>query len=147
MWSIFRQRMDSVIIMACIVTEHNAWTKLFPVPPVVTTISTRSAAYRNKFLKLLCNGLYLLICSINRILKGRTPFYSHSIIHSFPSIWYYTGCFMICGHHCRRLVSRNLRLKKFPSTWVLFSIVMLWPDNICSHTTRCILIDYFDWLF
>jgi hypothetical protein len=112
--------------MACVVTEHIAWTKLFPVPPVVTTISTKNPTYRNKFLKLLFSGLFLLICSINRILKGRTPFYFQSIVHSFPAICYYTGCFMICGRHCKRLVFRYLRSKKFPSTWVLFSIVILW---------------------
>jgi hypothetical protein len=120
-----RQRMDNVIIMACVVTEHIAWTKLFPVPPVVTTISTRNPIDRNTFLKLLCNGSFLLICSMNRIFEGCTPFYFQSIVHSFPTIWYYTGCFMICGHHCRGLVSRYLRSKKFPSTWVLFSIIML----------------------
>jgi len=103
--------MDIVIIMACVVTEHIAWTKLFPVPPVVITISTRNPTHRNKFLKLLFNG------SISRILKGSTPFYFQSIVHSFPDILYYTECFMIFGHHCRRLVSRYLRSKNFPSTW------------------------------
>ena len=139
----FSQRMCSVTIMVCVVTEHIASAELFHFPPVVTTVTTSSPTCRNKFLKLDCNGLILLICSINRILKGCTTFYFQFIIHSCRTVWYYTGCFMICGHHCRRLLSWHLISKKFASTWVLFSIVMvLWmffnssknpPAEAASH--------------
>jgi len=49
----------------------------------------------------------------------------------------YTGCFMICGHYCRRWFSRSLWSKKFIWTCVRFWMVTeLWAffnSRTCPH--------------
>ena len=64
---------------------------------------------------------------------------SPTLLQSFILAWLYhlgyTGCFISSEHYCRRLFPTYLWCKKFLSTWILFSVVMIMPWVFSySHT-------------